>query len=146
MVLSIRSIPLLAVVVAGVAACAAPAEGVHPANPVQVAVASAMTAEELAKNKHETVYGWNLEIVGERATFFACPEEHQCNERRIDVPAKTVLAVKRVGRVHPSGADGSELDEIDVLQLTLAKDAATSRGGVVADPQRGLTMGGRTKQ
>ena len=130
----------------GTAACAAPREGVHAGNPVDVAYASAMTAKELAKSEdHETVYGWNLELVGERARFFACSDEHACGERVVDVPAKAVVAVKRVGRAHPSRADGSQLDETDVLRVTLQKDVTTSRGGVASDPQRGLTVGGPAK-
>jgi hypothetical protein len=141
-----RALPVIVAAVSGMAACAAPREGVHAANPVDVAYASAMTANELAKTKsQETVYGWNLEIVGDRARFFACPKEHACGERIVDVPAKSVLAVKHIGRAHPSRADGSELEETDVLLLTLAKDVTTSRGGVVADPQRGLTVGGPAK-
>jgi hypothetical protein len=33
----------------------------------------------------------------------------------------------------------------DVLRVTLANDVTTSRGGVAADPHRGLTVGGAQK-
>ncbi len=141
---ALRAMMLMAV--SGIAACAAPSEGVQPGSPADVAVASAMTAKEIAKNDaQDTVYGWNFEIVGERARFFACTDEHACNERSVDVPAKSVVAVKHVGRTRPLRADGSELDEADVLRLTLAKGVATSRGGITSDPQHGLTVGGPTK-
>ncbi len=144
--LVVRVLALIVATISGVAACAAPREGVHAATPVDVAYAAAMSAKEIAKGEtHETAYAWNLQIVGERARFFACPDEHTCGERIVDVPAKSVVAVKRVGRARPFRADGSELDETDVLRLTLTNDVATSRGGVVADPQRGLTVGGPTK-
>ena len=146
--LDLRGLPVLIVVaLSGTAACVAPREGVHAANPVDVAAASVMTANELAKSKdQETLHGWNLEFVGDRARFFACADEHACGEHVVDVPAKSVVAVKRVGRAHPSRADGSQLDETDVLRVTLQKDVTTSRGGVAADPQRGLTVGGPAKQ
>ena len=144
--LAVRALPVVVAALSGTAACAAPREGVHAGNPVDVAYASAMTAKELAKSKdHETVYGWKLEVVGERARFFECSGEDVCGERIVDVPARSVVAVKPVARVRPTRADGSELEETDVLRLTLARDVTTSRGGVTSDPQRGLTVGGPAK-
>lgn len=135
----VRALPVAGIV--GIAACAAPSEGVHAGNPVDVAYASALTADELAKGKkQETVYGWKLEIAGERARFFACTDDRTCGERVVDVPAERVVAVTRVGRVSPSRADGSTLEQTDVLRLTLGSDVTTSRGGVVSDPQRGMTV------
>ncbi|HVH46133.1 MAG TPA: hypothetical protein VM925_27475 [Labilithrix sp.] len=143
--LSLRALSL--VVAVGISACVAPREGVHTAGPAEVVAASAMTADELARSKgQETVYGWKLEIVGERARFFSCTTEHVCGERAVDVPVKSVIATKVVGRVRPSRADGSELEETDVHRLTIASDVQTSRGGVVSDPHRGLTVGAPSKQ
>ncbi|MBX3208390.1 MAG: hypothetical protein KF764_25315 [Labilithrix sp.] len=129
------------VVISLLAACAAPNEGVKSGSPVDVAYASALTAKELASTHNpETVYGWKLEIVGERARFFACSDERTCGERVVDVPAKSVVAVARVGRANPSRADGSAFEETDVLRLTLASDVTTSRGGVASDPHRGMVV------
>jgi len=132
---------VIVMAICGTGACAAPNEGVEPGSPVDVAYASAMTADELAKSKkQETAYGWKLEFVGERARFFACTDERTCGERLVDVPARSVVATQRIGRVQPSRADGTALEETDVLRLTLAKDTGTTRGGVASDPQRGLTV------
>ncbi|MBX3261623.1 MAG: hypothetical protein KIS78_22565 [Labilithrix sp.] len=136
----LRALRLL-VAVPLLAACAAPSEGVRPGTPMHVAQASAMAAEELARGeKRQTAYGWKLEVAGERARFFACADERTCGERVVDVPAKSVVAVARVGRVNPSRADGSALEETDLLRLTLAEDAPTSRGGAASDPHRGMTV------
>ena len=106
-----------------------------------------MTAQELARTKgQETVYGWKLEIVGERARFFSCKTEDVCGERAVDIPANSVIATKVVARVRPSRADGSELEETDVHRITVASDVHTTRGGVVSDPHRGLTVGATPKQ
>ncbi|MBX3211863.1 MAG: hypothetical protein KF850_07510 [Labilithrix sp.] len=122
-------------------ACVAPEEGVRPGTALHVAQASAMTAEELAHAKERrTAYGWKLEIAGESARFFACADERTCGDRVVDLPAKSVVAVARVGRVNPSRADGTTLEETDLLRLTLADDAPTSRGGAASDPHRGMTV------
>jgi hypothetical protein len=127
-------------------ACAAPREGVHSASPVDAAIASGMAADELAKGKpSEVVLGWKLEVIGERARFFACTAEDTCGERVVEVPAKSLVAVKTVGRARPKRDDGSSAPETDVLRLTLANDVSTSRGGVASDPHRGLTFGGAQK-
>ncbi len=124
-------------------ACVAPREGVHSATPLDAAVASGMAVDELAKaKKQDIVYGWKLEIAGERARFFACTAEDVCGDRVVEVPAKSLVAVKVIGRARPTRDDGSTGEETDVLRVTLANDTATSRGGVVADPHRGLTLGG----
>jgi len=137
----------MVVATAAAGACAAPREGVHAAHPLEVVHASAIAAGEVAKgNDQETVHGWKLEIVGESARFFACSDVDVCNEQLVELPAKSVVAVKHVGRARPVRADGSALEETDVLRLTLAKDVTTSRGGIAADPHRGLVVGGPTKR
>ena len=133
--------------IAGAGACAAPKEGVHQANPVEAAYAAGMTAAEIAKGpKQETVHGWRFEIVGATARFYACSDVDACSERLVEMPAKSVVAVKHVGRARPVRADGSELEETDVVRLTIAKDVVPSRGGVASDPHRGLVVGGPTKR
>jgi hypothetical protein len=128
-------------------ACVAPREGVHSATPIEAAVASGMAANELARSKPEQfVLGWKLDVIGDRARFFSCTAEDTCGERLVEVPAKALLAVKIVGRARPLLDDGVTADETDVLRFTIANDVTTSRGGVAADPHRGLTIsGGRAK-
>ncbi|MDB4937780.1 MAG: hypothetical protein JWP87_4752 [Labilithrix sp.] len=125
------------------ASCAAPREGVHSATAADAAIASGMAVEELATAKKEqVVLGWKLEVIGDRARFFACSAEDACGERVVEVPAKALLSFKVVGRARPTRDDGTVAEETDVVRVTLAKDTTTSRGGVVADPHRGLTLGG----
>ncbi len=119
-------------------ACAAPKEGVHDATAVDLATGVGQTARELASAEgKETVLGWNLAFVGDRASFFSCSAEDACDRHRIEVASKAVLAVKVIARTRPAGVDS----ETDVLRLTLARDVTTSRGGIATDPTRGVVTG-----
>ena len=138
----VRVLASIIIAIAGAGACAAPREGPSRADPVEAAYAAGMTAAELAKGpKQETVHGWRFEIVGPTARFFACSDVETCSERLVEMPAKSVVAVRHVGRARPVRVDGSELDETDVVRLTIAKEVVPSRGGVATDPHRGLVVG-----
>ena len=90
---------LLFAAASGVVRMRRAARGRHSATAVDAAIASGMAVDELANAKgQEVVFGWKLGIVGDRARFFACTAEDACGERLVDVPAKSLLAVKVVGR------------------------------------------------
>jgi hypothetical protein len=123
------------------AACASPpAERPRAATPYDVAVAGALTANELAHHETEQkVYGWHLEIVGDRARYFACTAEDACTSRPVEISARSLLATKVVNRTRPTREDGSSGDEVDVVLLTLSRDVETTRGGAASDA-RGLVV------
>ncbi len=99
-----------------------------------------MTAKEVAHSASErTVFGWQLEVIGDRAKYFACTAVDACSSRAVEVAAKLVVATKAVSRTQPTLADGSLGDEVDVLQLTIARDIETTRGGAASDA-RGLVI------
>ncbi len=99
-----------------------------------------MTAKQLARGASETTgYGWHLEIIGERARYFACTAENACTFRTVEIPAKPLVAKRVVNRTHPARADGTTGEEVDVLQLTFAGEVETTRGGVSSDA-RGLVV------
>lgn len=105
-----------------------------------MAFAGAMTANQLARGASEkTVFGWQLEIIGERARYFACTAENACTFRPVEVPAKSLVAKRVVNRTHPAREDGTSGEEVDVLQLTLAGEVQTTRGGISSDA-RGLVV------
>ena len=118
-----------------------PAETPRTANVVDVAVASASAATEVARrhDDDDVVLAWKLEFVGDRARFMLCSGEDACGTRPVEVAAKSILAMKRVGRTRPVG-DTGPLDVVDVLRLTVAREAQLSRGGSAIDPTRGVVL------
>ena len=123
------------------AACVTPpVEGARPATPVDAAVAGALSAGEIAHGAtKETVYAWHLEVVGDRARYFACSAADACTFRAVEIPARSLAATEVVGRTRPSRGDGAQGDEVDVIRLTVTHDLETKRGGVSADA-RGLVV------
>jgi hypothetical protein len=124
------------------AACVHPRqERPAPGGPYDVAVAGGATAIELAQGKTErTVLGWQLAVRGDRAKYFACSAEDACTADPVEIPAKTLLGVKVIGRARPVHPDGTSGDEVDVLRLTVSREpAGTSRGGMSSDG-RGLIV------
>lgn len=120
--------------------CVSQQPGVHEANPAHAVVAGAMTASELSNRKQSNVYGYGLQVAGDRARFFSCEAIDTCGDRAVEVSVPSLVATSVVGRARPLRADGTLAEETDVLRLTLAEDGATSRGGVAVDPHRGITV------
>lgn len=125
--------------VATLAACVAtPDPGVRPANAVDVAFATGAAAHELGRAQADDVLlAWKLAMVGDRARFLVCTSENECGVRRAEVPAASILAVKRVNRIRAIGEDGS-LQDGDVVRLTIARGTQLSRGGVAIDAPQGI--------
>ena len=107
-----------------------------------------MAADELARGpKRTTSLAWDFRIVGGRAQYAECESAAVCTMRRRDVPAQNVLAMRAIGRAaRPTGQSvamhdaSAATDEVDVVELTLSSGVETTRGGVAADRQRGLTI------
>ncbi|HVJ90497.1 MAG TPA: hypothetical protein VM580_11895 [Labilithrix sp.] len=117
-----------------------PAERPRPASALDAVAAGAVAAGELARGaKKETAFGWHLEIVGDRAKYFACTSEDGCTFRRVEIPAASLLATELVNRTRPVRDDGTVEAEVDVLRLTITHDVTTKRGGVTTD-SRGLVV------
>lgn len=55
---------------------------------------------------------------------------------------RSLVAVMVVGRTRPMRDDGTTAGETDVVRVTLARDAAQSRGGVAVNLTHGSTVGG----
>lgn len=131
--------PLVALV-CGAGCFVARPEGTHSGSPADVAVAGALEAREVAEGApSETAYGWRLEIVGDRARYYACTAVDACTFRRMDVSAESVRATKVVARVRPTRQDGTTAEEVDVYELTFARELSTTRGGATTDG-RGLLV------
>src|SRR5262245_23360462 len=97
------------------AACVVPRqEAPRSASAVDAAVAGAVTAHELANQRpEETVYGWQLEIAGERAKYLACTAQEACGQRHVEIATSSLVATKVVGRTRPELTDGTRGDEVD---------------------------------
>lgn len=108
------------------------------------AAAAGLTAHELATGATtKVVFGWQLEVAGGRARFYACEDETTCGMRRVEVPASEITATSVVGRTRTQQPDGQE-GEQDVIRLTLRHPLArTSRAGEVYDENHGLVFGGK---
>ena len=103
----------------------------RPADPLDAAVAGALQAQELAEGPpQQTAYGWQLEIVGERARYFVCSAAEVCTFQRVDVPASSLRATKLVARGR--AADGVD---VDVYELTLVRDDSAARNGALWVPR-----------
>ncbi len=112
---------------------------------VNAGAGAVMAADELAKSKgEEIVFGTRLSFEGSSARFFQCTSEESCTERRIEVPASAVVAIKKVGRTWPQ-SDRPADEATEILRITLTRGGTTSRGGVAVDSNRGLSMGSPTK-
>jgi len=133
----------LAIVVAGsigaVACVTAPREGVHPGTAADAVVAGALTADQLGRDGTKTVYGWHVEVVGDRTRYLTCSTAEACSFRAVEVASSSLVATRVVGRTTPIRDDGTRGDETEVVRLTIADDGATSRGGVSSD-SRGMVV------
>lgn len=129
----------LAIPIACAACVTAPREGVHPATPADAIVAGALAASELQGETKETVFGWQLEVVGGKAKYYACTALDACSFRPVTIDVSALVATKVVSRVSPIRDDGTSAPEVDVVQLTLARERTTKRGGVSTDP-RGIVV------
>jgi hypothetical protein len=139
-----RHLALLSFTLAG--CLVGPNEGVHSATVYDAAAAGAMTTKEVVeKPEDEVVLGWGLEIAGDGAKLRVCRSEDSCGTQVVEVPAKSLASVKTVARARPVGGDGAQLDEVDVLRVTVTRERRTSRGGIASDPAHGIVVGGPTK-